>query len=102
MRDIAGTPEDIFYLFIGAPDLLTESEVSVILEKSKTKLSTAETIDLLMWYGFLGLAIADGERVFIYDRAYDFRRLEADRRAMGEPLYIVNPAFLRGLKKRSN
>ena len=26
MRDIAGTPEDIFFIFIGQPELLTEAE----------------------------------------------------------------------------
>jgi len=98
MRDIAGTPEDIFYEFIGTPETLSDAAVRAILAKIELKTSIDETIDLLMWYGFLGVKSANGEPVFIYDRAYDFRRLEAERAKLGaDKIYAVNPAFLRGL-----
>lgn len=100
MRDIAGTPEDIFYSFIGASDLLTEGELREILEIDQLGLGVADTIDLLLWYGFLGVVGSANQPIFIYDRAYDFRRLEAERTNMkNDALYAVNPAFLRGLKR---
>ena len=45
--------------------------------------------------------IPDGKdtAVYIYDRQYDIRRLEAERQKQGEDiLFVINPAFLRGLK----
>lgn len=98
MRDVAGTPEDIFYLFIGKAGPLSDAEVREILSTDEFKLSVDETIELLLWYGFLGVTGPGGEAIFIYDRAYDFRRLEAERKSgRGETLYAINPAFLRGL-----
>lgn len=100
MRDIAGTPEDIFYTFIGASDLLTEVEIETLLREDKLKLGAQETINLLLWYGFLGIVSASNEPIFIYDRAYDFRRLEAERAPnKQDSLYAINAAFLRGLSR---
>lgn len=100
LRDVAGTPEDIFYLFLGQPELLTEQELEAILLNDRLGVGVQETIDLLLWYGFLGIIGPNSEPIFIYDRAYDFRRLEAEKAAnSADALYAVNPAFLRGLRK---
>ncbi|RJL00949.1 hypothetical protein D3P06_12945 [Paracoccus aestuarii] len=99
MRDVAGTPEDIFYLFIGSAEKLNQAQLKEVLGKSDVDLNVDETVDLLLWYGFLGIVSANGSPVFIYDRAYDFRRLEAERRSRGNELtYILNSAFLSGLQ----
>lgn len=100
MRDVAGTPQDIFFPFIGKPDMLTEQELEEILSRSAFGFSLDDTVDLLLWYGFLGVLRDSGTPVFIYDLAYDFRRLLAERSAQrSERLYSVNPAFLRGLER---
>lgn len=101
MRDIAGTPEDIFYSFIGSSELLTEKDISDIVHPLDLKISARHLVDLLTWYGFLGIIDADGKPVFIYDRAYDFRRLQAERGPPNDDvLYAINPAFLSGLRRR--
>ncbi|MES2294413.1 MAG: hypothetical protein V4527_14005 [Pseudomonadota bacterium] len=100
MRDRAGTPEDIFYAFIGVTDLLTEAELAAILSADSLHLGLEETINLLLWYGFLGVINETLEPVYIYDRAYDFRRLQAElNQKNSERLYAVNPAFLLGLDR---
>jgi len=100
MRDVAGTPEDIFYSFIGSPELLTEGELEKMLASDRLGIGLKETIDLLIWYGFLGIISKTGQALFIYDRAYDFRRLEAERDPdKQEVLYAINPAFTRGLRQ---
>lgn len=100
MRDTAGTPEDIFYLFIGTPELLTESELKQILAPNQLGMTIDETINLLLWYGFLGVVSKGEKPIYIYNRAYDFRRLLAERHDLtSERLYAVNPAFLMGLDK---
>lgn len=97
LRDVAGTPEDIFYYFIGKGSRLSSEELKAVLSDDHLGLGFEETLDLLLWYGFLGVETESGP-VFIYDRAYDIRRLEADRgRDTNEAIYAVNPAFLRGL-----
>jgi hypothetical protein len=101
MRDIAGTPEDIFYSFIGASELLTQGEVENIIEPLGLTLDIDEMMELLLWYGFLGIIDEHNRPVFIYDRAYDFRRLEAERGPIVEDvLYSINPAFLLGLTRQ--
>jgi hypothetical protein len=101
MRDIAGTPEDIFYNFIGSSDLLTHKDVLSIIEPLSISIDGDRIIELLLWYGFLGIMNSQGEPVFIYDRAYDFRRLEAERgRVAGDVVYAINSAFLLGLQRR--
>lgn len=101
MRDIAGTPADILYAFIGEPPILEPAKVDAILERTSLLIDRPEMIDLLLWYGFLGIMIGNGNAIYIYDRAYDFRRLEAERKAAGSDLkYAVNAAFLQGLARQ--
>lgn len=98
MRDIAGTPEDIFYRFIGAAERLKAKDLEALISSDELGIGVPQTIDLLLWYGFLGILASNGKPTFIYDRAYDFRRLEAERRAAGSSVkYVVNPAFVSGL-----
>jgi hypothetical protein len=98
MRDVVGTPEDIFYSFIGAPNLLTGQDLEKLLSEDVFGLGAKEIIELLLWYGFLGVVGPSTEPIFIYDRAYDFRRLEVERAdTKDKALYAVNPAFLGGL-----
>ncbi|MHA6766420.1 P-loop ATPase, Sll1717 family [Sphingobium ummariense] len=100
MRDLAGTPEDIFYAFIGAPAQLSHEQLESILAQNNLGLEIAEVIELLLWYGFLGVLDDQKRPIFIYDRAYDFRRLEAERGPVGPSVqYSINPAFLLGLIK---
>lgn len=98
MRDVAGTPEDIFYLFIGQSSPISEDSLRKLMSSNELGIGVDETIELLLWYGFLGIVSDAGEDVFIYDRAYDFRRLEAERNKLsGQASYAINPAFLKGL-----
>jgi hypothetical protein len=57
-----------------------------------------KVIQLLLWYGFLGIPDSKGKAVYIYDRNYDMRRIDAERSRQGQDvLYVINSAFLRGL-----
>jgi len=98
LRDVSGVPEDIFYRFIGVTQFLTEDEIARILSDYVPTLDIGATVDLLLWYGFLGLASDTTTTRFIFDVGYDFRRLQALRGSdRGEVLYQVNEAFTRGL-----
>lgn len=100
LRDFSGTPEDIFYRFVGKSELFTLSDLKDALKSESFSLPFEELVELLLWYGFLGVVGDDGKAIFIYDRAYDFRRLQAERPTNeDEELFAVNPAFLRGLSR---
>ena len=99
MRDVTGTPEDIFYLFIGAPELFTHDELEILLGGVRIEIPVRDIIEILLWYGFLGVIGSSEEPIFIYNRAYDFRRLMAEMPSqINDVLYAINPAFLRGLQ----
>jgi hypothetical protein len=99
IRDVTGLSEKIFYKFLGHNSTLTPQEVCTAVSDIKLGMEPDRIIELLLWYGFLGIAGANGSPVFIYDREYDIRRLEAERDAQGIELrFVVNPAFMRGLK----
>lgn len=99
MRDVAGTPEDIFYAFIGSPERISHKEVGLMIGQFDIDIELDEVIKLLIWYGFLGITDIKGRAAFIYDRAYDFRRVLAERGSVTDSsTYVINPAFLRGLQ----
>lgn len=99
VRDLSGISEQIFYQFLGEGDTLTEDEVSKIIARVNPPMPVSKVIHLLLWYGFLGIPDEQGQPIYIYDRNYDMRRIDAERTRQGEEnlLYVINPAFLRGL-----
>jgi hypothetical protein len=98
VRDVSGLSEKIFYDFIGEGQRLTHEQVLRIVSKQTHELEPEKIVDLLLWYGFLGIPDPRERPVFIYNREYDFRRLEAERDRLDEVIYYVNAAFLEGLK----
>lgn len=98
VRDISGLSEKIFYDFIGEGQRLTHPQVLNIVSKHQHGMQPERIVDLLLWYGFLGIPDQKNRPVFIYDREYDFKRLEAERDRLDEVVYYVNAAFLEGLK----
>jgi hypothetical protein len=43
-----------------------------LLSQDTVGIGVKETVDLLLWYGFLGVVSANNEPDSIYDRAYAF------------------------------
>ena len=100
LRDISGLSEEFFLKFLGHGEILTEQEVLAVVRQAAPEMLPEKVIHLLMWYGFLGIPDRNGTAVYIYDRQYNIRRLEAEREKQGDDiLFVINPAFLRGLKR---
>jgi Cdc6-like AAA superfamily ATPase len=98
IRDVSSIDENIFYNFLGKGELFTKSELEPLLSSQSAELDFKNCLDLLLWFGFIGIAKTDEDRIYIYSVEYDQRRLEAIATNMGEDvLYCVNPAFLEGL-----
>jgi len=99
IRDVSSVSQDLFYAFIGIGELVTHDEVlKALAEAGVEEAAREKTVELLLWYGFLGLAISTEKKLFIYDVEYDFQRLKAQGQIGNDAtLYCINPAFIDGL-----
>jgi hypothetical protein len=98
IRDVSAVTHDLFYAFIGIGELVTREEVIGALAEAGVAVNERDRLlELLLWYGFLGLALASHKKVFIYDVEYDFKRLLAQAGSGENTLYCINPAFIDGL-----
>lgn len=97
IRDVMPSAKDVLYEFINAPREMSRAAVS---ERTHRGSADAEQVlDLLLWYGFLGLRRPGGEISYIYTVKYDAKRLAALVRSAGaDAVFCINPAFWRGLE----
>lgn len=99
IRDVLPEGEHILYAFVDAPSRLTEQNLSELLRQfDLTPEQEARIIDILLWYGVLGLVRGDGDIEYIYSANYDIRLLKGKiRKAVEGPVFGINPAFWPGL-----
>jgi len=98
IRDVMPEAEDVLYGFIGYPKVVNEAEIEVAFGSvGLTSDQRATVLDLLLWYGVLGLMRPDGDIDYVYSLNYDMRLLKGKIRQAGIPMFGVNPAFWPGL-----
>ncbi len=85
---------EVVYAFHGAGGVLPKSEVEDRLQEAGVDASeVGQVIELLLWYGFLGVRMnATGESQFSFDVRYNLRRLE-HAIEIGQAVFTVHPAF---------
>jgi hypothetical protein len=103
IRDVAPNAENILYEFIDAPAVMSGREVRELLIRTVGEAEWSQLLDLLFWYGFLGLEREDGEATYIYSVKYDMRRLRAliQKKGIDQAAMRINPAFWRALEVRT-
>jgi len=99
LRDVFPAAEDCLYELIEAPRRISHSD---LLERmGSTGVSGKDLnslIELLLWFGVIGLSRGEDETLYIYDVKYDRKRLMKLVGNAGETtFYEVNPAFWKGL-----
>jgi len=105
IRDVSPEAENVLYVFIDEPQSLTASAVSLLLERGGIPaLKVGEVIDVLLWYGVLGVRRMDGSVTYIYSVNYEMpilmgiiHKLESEGL-----IYVINPAFALGLQIRED
>ena len=98
IRDVMPQASDILYEFVEEEKSLSNDRVRSLLAP-KMGDETDGLLELLLWYGFLGLARGGQEATYIYDVKYDFKRLLAMVAKQGPAVrYLINPAFWRALE----
>lgn len=83
---------------IGHSEVLTEAEVKAVIQRVAAGAPPEKLIQLLMWYGFLGIPDAAAKPAYMYDRQYDLKRLAEKMKQGQDILFVINPAFRRGLQ----
>jgi hypothetical protein len=100
LEDVFGSAEDSLFAFIEAPRLLDAVQLRArMAETGVSKEERDHLIDLLLWYGVLGILRRNGDETYIYNVNYEMKKLKAlvSTRSEKELVYAVNPAFWRGL-----
>lgn len=99
MNDISPDAADVLYEFVGSPARHSHDELTQRLDKSKVnKEKHADLMDLLLWFGFLGIVRDSGGVAYIYSVNYNMKHLLALAKDDGKTVYQINPAFWSGLE----
>jgi hypothetical protein len=72
--------------------------VALLQARGLAETQASAVIDLLLWYGVLGVLRADGEATYIYHTYYDFRKLRTLLNKQRAQTFQINPAFWAGLE----
>jgi len=100
LQDIFPGGEDALFGFIEASSLLDGEQLRSCLARTGIeKEQWGELVDLLLWYGVLGILRKSGDQTYIYDVHYEMRKLKAlvKTRDTEDLIYTINRAFWRGL-----
>lgn len=97
IRDVFPSADHLLYAFIASPTLLTRVELETALTSHGVASEMLEkVVNVLLWFGFLGLLWSDGTARYIYSFNYNMKVLEGTHSKMlstGSVKYVINPAF---------
>lgn len=93
--DISPGSGECLYAFIGSKQRLHYNEVNSLLFDFGVAVDVAEKIiNILLWYGFLGLDMKHNEPKYIYNFSYNMNLMQGVLKKESENLfYQINPAF---------
>jgi hypothetical protein len=91
MRDVKSEYDNVPYAFIECSTVLSRTEVEKQLREAKIEDSDLpEVIDLLVWFGVLGIYVNEDDERYSYQFEHDPRRMIAGLKAYA---YCIHPAF---------
>jgi len=91
LKDISPNYADIPYGFIGCKAVLSIDEVIQRLADAKVPTDEMENaIDLLLWFGFLGIFVNDDEERYSFKFQYDIKKMQSGSSTFA---YCVHPGF---------
>jgi len=93
--DISPGSGESLYAFIGCKQSLHYKETNKLLyEFGIEKEVAVKIINILLWYGFLGLQLNENETKYIYNFNYNMRLMRGVAKKQKDDLYYqINPAF---------
>jgi hypothetical protein len=98
--DVLPFAEDVLYAFLGQSARLMGDDIDRLLGKTFDLDARRKIVDVLLWYGVLGVVRPDGDVAFIYSVNYDVKRLNAIVESMPpeKRSFYINPALWPGLE----
>jgi hypothetical protein len=95
LKDVSPDYADVPYAFIGSKTLLSKDEVKQRLIDTNVPAERLENaIELLLWFGFLGIYIDDDEERYSYRFQHDMKKMQS---AVSQFAYCVHPGFRKAL-----
>jgi hypothetical protein len=95
LKDINPKYQDILYNFFDCKSRLTYKQVTSLIKKNGVDDDEIpKIIELLVWFGFLGVMIAYEKTKYSYQVQYNIRKL----RLNPESLFEIHPTFTRALE----
>jgi hypothetical protein len=95
LKDVSPEYADVPYAFIGSKAYLTREEILKRLVAENISLDKIDNaIDLLLWFGFIGICRPGDEEVYAYQFQHDIKRMKnLEKQAQ----YCVHPGFRKAL-----
>lgn len=94
IRDVVANTEELLYAFLGVSSVLNKIDFEMVLAQEGFIEGIDEIIEILLWYGFLGIGAPSVDARYIPSVNYDMRRMKALIRRYDEGVrFHVNPAF---------
>lgn len=98
IRDVSGISYDVLYSLVGSTCLVTREELVYMFKNNISDINPDKVINLMLWYGIIGIHNRVNQVRYIYDYDYNIKRLEAEIVASQENmLYVINPGLYVGL-----
>lgn len=97
MEDTHPGMSDAIFAFQGAAPTMSSEAVEEILARGKVaKDSLPNAIELLLWFGFLGVQVGPGETMYSHTVRFTIRRLTHPIES-GTGRYVIHPTFRKAL-----
>ena len=95
LGDVNPALADLPYAFIGSKVFLSKVDVLAFLETAKVpKEARDKALDLLLWFGFLGVLVSGEEERYSYQFQHDAKKMQS---GVKDSAYCIHPAFRRAL-----
>ncbi len=99
-KDVFAVYADVPYAFIECPIVLSRADVEERLKTADVSPEKMQSvIDLLLWFGFLGIVVYPDEERYSYQFQHDLKRM---RGGLQEFSYCIQPGFRAALGCRES
>ncbi len=96
LRDVAPELDDILYQFLGTSNILDISSIKQLIS-SYVEMPFDKILNLLLWYGFLGVEV-NNEIKYIYDFRYNLKIMKTVVDKLGNnAMFTINNGFRKSL-----
>ncbi len=91
LKDVNSKYSDVPYAFIGTAATLSRNEIETRLKDAGVSPGDFErVVDLLLWFGFLGIYVSADEERYSYQFQHDLKKMHS---GLKQHAYSIHPSF---------